>query len=57
MELNNSVISPRTNDRRIVLTKESSEDELKSYFTAVLNLSRSSEDFPVNLDNVWPLVY
>lgn len=27
------------------------------YFTAVLNLSRSDEKFPVNLDDVWPLVY
>ena len=45
------------NEKTVVLTKESSENELKSYFTAVLNLSQSSKEFPVNLDDVWPLVY
>lgn len=39
------------------LTKQSSEAEIKAYFCAVLNLSESDEDFPVNLDDVWPLVY
>ena len=39
------------------LTKQSSEAEIKAYFCAVLNLSESDEVFPVNLDDVWPLVY
>lgn len=39
------------------LTKQSSEAEIKAYFCAVLNLSESDEEFPVNLDDVWPLVY
>lgn len=39
------------------LTKQSSEAEIKAYFCAVLNLSKSDEEFPVNLDDVWPLVY
>ena len=39
------------------LTKQSSEAEIKAYFSAVLNLSESDEEFPVNLDDVWPLVY
>lgn len=39
------------------LTKQSSEAEIKAYFCAVLNLSKSDEEFPVNLDEVWPLVY
>ena len=39
------------------LTKQSSESEIKAYFIQVLNLSRSKEEFPVNLDEVWPLVY
>ncbi len=39
------------------LTKQSSEADIKAYFAEVLNLSRSNEDFPVNLDDVWQLVY
>lgn len=39
------------------LTKQSSEADIKAYFAEVLNLSRSNEEFPVNLDDVWPLVY
>ena len=39
------------------LTKQSSEAEIKAYFCAELNLSESDEEFPVNLDDVWPLVY
>lgn len=30
---------------------------IKKYFIAVLNLAKSSEEFPVNLDEVWMLVY
>ena len=41
----------------IQLTKQSSESEIKAYFIQVLNLSRSKEEFPVNLDEVWPLVF
>lgn len=39
------------------LTKQSSDSEIKRYFTAVLKLAKSSEQFPVNLDEVWMLVY
>lgn len=39
------------------LTKQSSDSEIKRYFTAVLKLAKSSEQFPVNLEEVWPLVY
>lgn len=41
----------------IQLTKQSSDCEIKAYFIQVLNLSRSKEEFPVNLDEVWPLVF
>ena len=41
----------------IVLTKQSDIEEIKSYFTAILQLSRNNEQFPVNLDDVWQLVY
>ena len=41
----------------ILLTKSSSESDLKRYFTAVLELSHNDNKFPINLDEVWPLVY
>lgn len=44
-------------ESKIVLTKESGMEEVKKYFTAVLNLAKSNEEFPVNLDEVWMLVY
>ena len=44
-------------ENKFVLTKESGKEEVKKYFTAVLELSKSSEEFPVNLDEVWMLVY
>lgn len=39
------------------LTKNSSQEELKNYFAGVLALSKSEDAFPVDLDDVWPLVY
>lgn len=39
------------------LTKQSTSQEIKSYFEEVLKLSKDSKKFPVNLDDVWPLVY
>lgn len=39
------------------LTKSSSESDLKRYFNAVLELSKSDNKFPINLDDVWRLVY
>lgn len=39
------------------LTKQSTAQEIKAYFEEVLRISRDSEEFPVNLDEVWPLVY
>lgn len=41
----------------LILSKESSESEIKRYFNVVLELSKSDNEFPVNLDEVWPLVY
>ena len=41
----------------LVLSKESSESEIKRYFNAVLELSKSDNEFPINLDEVWMLVY
>ncbi len=39
------------------LTKKSSSTEIKEYFNAVHNLTESAEEFPVNLNEVWMLVY
>lgn len=39
------------------LTKQSNAQEIKAYFEEVLKLSKDSKEFPVNLDEVWPLVY
>lgn len=43
--------------KNIVLSKESSEKEIKAYFTQVFKLNKSKEQYPVNLDSVWMLVY
>lgn len=41
----------------IVLSKNSSDNEIERYFKAVFALSKSNNEFPVNLEEVWPLVY
>lgn len=41
----------------LILTKESSESEIKAYFDAVLKLSQLDNEFPINFDEVWMLVY
>ena len=40
-----------------ILTKQSGENEIRSYFNAILELSNLDNEFPVSLDNVWMLVY
>lgn len=44
-------------ESKIILTKESSSEEIKNYFQAILKLSQADNEFPINLDEVWPLVY
>lgn len=40
------------------LTLQSSNEELKAYFEAVCKIVDSnSDEFPINLDEVWPLCY
>ena len=39
------------------LCKTSNESEIKTYFEAVYKLRESRKEFPVDLDEVWPLVY
>lgn len=46
-----------SNHNALSLTKASSNDELKRYFAAILEASRSGNEFPIDLDEVWMLVY
>ena len=41
----------------LVLSKKSSDSDIKRYFEVVLELSKSDNEFPINLDEVWMLVY
>lgn len=42
----------------LILTKDSSKEDIKAYFESVCKLMDTTmEEFPVNLDEVWPLVY
>jgi hypothetical protein len=41
----------------MVLNKLSTPNMIKKYFLKVFELSKSSEEFPVDLDDVWQLVY
>ena len=41
----------------IVLSKESTNNEVREYFKSIFNLTKSANKFPVNLDEVCPLVY
>lgn len=45
------------NEKATFLSLKSTNDEIRKYFIAVLNLSKSKEKYPVNLDDVWMLVY
>lgn len=45
------------NEKATFLSLKSTNDEIRKYFIAVLNLSKSNEKYPVNLDDVWMLVY
>lgn len=61
-----SKFSERTNDsltysaltnEKGVLTKESSKTEIENYFKVILQLSMAKDEFPINLNDVWALVY
>lgn len=40
-----------------ILTKESQNNEIRLYFEAIFRMTQGNENFPVNLDEVWQLVY
>lgn len=55
---NSTLITSALNSATTVsLSLLSTTSEIKRYFMAVLELSKSKEEFPVNLDAVYPLVY
>lgn len=39
------------------LSKSSTEEQLKQYFIGIVELSKSSEEFPISLDDIWPIAY
>lgn len=39
------------------LMKNSVSSDIRLYFEEIVNLQASGNDFPVNLDDVWPLAY
>lgn len=39
------------------LSKSSTEEQLKQYFMGIVELNKSSEEFPINLDDIWPIAY
>lgn len=42
---------------KLILTKESNSNQLKRYFELILELSKTGDEFPVDLDNVYALIY
>lgn len=56
--INKFNVSSTINDKPMnQLTKSSTNEEIKAYFNAILRLAKASEKYPVNLDEVWMLVY
>lgn len=41
----------------IILTRESSEEQIKQYFIEILKLSKLNNQYPVDFDTAWMLVY
>lgn len=39
------------------LSKSSTEEQLKQYFQRIVELNNSNEEFPINLDDIWPIGY
>lgn len=44
-------------DAHLQLSKSSTEEQLKQYFIGIVELNKSSEEFPINLDDIWPIAY
>lgn len=59
VKANNSTLTTAlvANEKATSLSLQSTNKEIKKYFTAVLALAKTNDKFPVNLDEVYPLVY
>lgn len=44
-------------DAHLQLSKSSTEEQLKQYFMGIVELNKSSEEYPINLDDIWPIGY
>lgn len=44
-------------NNQVVLSKKSGNEQIRQYFTQVCKLHDGGNEFPVDLDTVWPLVY
>lgn len=51
------IFSNVSKQNAFLLTKASSNDDLKRYFAAILEISMSGNEFPIDLDDVWILAY
>lgn len=54
---NSNPVATLSHETGIILSKHSNESEIKRYFKKVLELSRSDNEYPVDIDEVWMLVY
>lgn len=54
---NDSMQIPASANEIGALNKESTRNEIEKYFNVVLQLSKSQEEFPIYLDDVWALIY
>lgn len=50
-------VNKNNESNSIVRLNTNNEEQLKAYFIKVFKLSKTGEEFPVDLDEVWPLVY
>jgi len=50
-------VNKNDENKKIIRLNANNNDQLKKYFETVFKLSESGEQYPVDLDEVWPLVY
>lgn len=56
MYVTNGLLNEKKKNNCILL-KSSNESKIREYFIAILELSKSKNEYPVDLDEVWNLVY
>ena len=57
--LNNYIMEKNKEKRAnaLRLTRKSTKEQIRQYFMNILELSRSSREYPVNLDDIWEIAY